>query len=39
MTNGATHYHTDSLVPLPAWALGNSPCARIGHHLFYRGIA
>ena len=37
-TNGATYYHTRALFPLPAWALGHSPCARIGSHLFYNDI-
>jgi spore germination cell wall hydrolase CwlJ-like protein len=34
ITNGATHYHT--LDVSPHWADGQSPCAIIGHHLFYR---
>jgi spore germination cell wall hydrolase CwlJ-like protein len=33
-TQGATHYHASGI--LPNWASGTEPCARIGHHLFYR---
>jgi N-acetylmuramoyl-L-alanine amidase len=33
-TGGATHYHTDDIVP--AWARGRSPTAIIGNHIFYR---
>jgi spore germination cell wall hydrolase CwlJ-like protein len=36
VTNGATHYHTKSISP--KWAKGKSPCAEIGHHLFYNNI-
>lgn len=35
-TRGALHYHADSIEP--AWALGKSPCARVGRHLFYSNI-
>lgn len=38
-TNGATHYFAENLVPVPDWARGRTPCARIGQHVFYRGIA
>ncbi len=37
-TKGATHYHALAMDPLPKWAVGQEPCARVGHHLFYRGI-
>ena len=37
-THGATHYHAVS-IDAPRWARGKTPCARIGHHLFYRDIA
>ena len=33
-TCGATHYHTVDI--LPRWAVGQMPCARIGHHIFYK---
>jgi spore germination cell wall hydrolase CwlJ-like protein len=33
-TGGATHYHEASVHP--AWAEGQTPTARIGHHVFYR---
>jgi hypothetical protein len=35
-TLGATHYHTDAI--MPPWARGKTPCARIGHHLFYNNV-
>lgn len=35
-TDGATHYHVEGI--RPKWALGKSPCKRIGRHLFYRDI-
>lgn len=35
-TYGATHYHTRQI--LPKWALGKTPCAEIGAHLFYNDI-
>ena len=35
-TGGATHYHVRGLTPW--WARGLEPCARIGAHLFYRGV-
>ena len=34
VTNGATHYHTKAISPY--WARGESPCAVIGDHVFYR---
>jgi N-acetylmuramoyl-L-alanine amidase len=37
-TQGATHYCATSMTP-PAWAHGHEPCACIGHHRFYKGIA
>jgi hypothetical protein len=37
-TAGATHYHSRNIA-LPRWARGQMPCARIGQHLFYQGIA
>jgi len=33
-TNGATHYHTKSI--LPDWAQGQTPSAMIGNHIFYK---
>lgn len=37
-TKGATHYHEWSLQPMPRWARGHVPCARIGRHVFYNDI-
>ena len=34
-THGATHYHAVSS-PAPSWAYEQTPCARIGHRVFYR---
>jgi N-acetylmuramoyl-L-alanine amidase len=34
ITNGATHYHADSIKPY--WARGETPVAVIGSHVFYR---
>lgn len=36
-TGGATHYHATSIKP-PAWARGQTPCATIGRHVFFKGI-
>lgn len=36
LTFGATHYHAQSITP--EWSLGQTPSARIGHHIFYRLI-
>lgn len=33
-TLGATHYHSDDISPF--WAAGKTPCACIGHHIFYK---
>lgn len=38
ITNGATHYFNLFVCQEPAWAKGKTPCARIGHHLFFKGI-
>lgn len=37
VTNGATHYHADS-IEKPYWTRGQEPRATIGHHIFYRII-
>lgn len=37
-TGGADFYYNPKLAA-PKWALGHEPCARIGHHVFFRGIA
>ncbi len=34
ITNGATHYHADHMTPY--WAKGETPCAKVGRHVFYR---
>jgi N-acetylmuramoyl-L-alanine amidase len=35
-TGGATHYHAAGASP--RWTRGLAPCARIGRHVFYRGV-
>lgn len=35
-TNGARHYHTESISPV--WAEGHKPVLKLGAHLFYSGI-
>jgi len=37
-TYGATHYYA-ATTPAPRWAVGKTPSARIGHHLFFANIA
>lgn len=37
-TEGATHYHARSLFPRPGWAVGHTPCASVGNHVFYNDI-
>lgn len=37
VTGGATHYHTRSIAP-PYWAKGATVTARIGDHIFYKGV-
>jgi N-acetylmuramoyl-L-alanine amidase len=34
LTNGATHYHFESVCP--AWSRGRMPCAWVGVRLFYK---
>lgn len=36
ITNHATHYYSTSLKEPPYWAVGETPVAVIGHHIFYR---
>lgn len=38
ITNGATSYYADTS-PEPYWAKGKTPCAHIGHHLFFEDEA
>jgi N-acetylmuramoyl-L-alanine amidase len=38
ITNGATHYFAKGIA-LPEWAQDKTPCATIGHHIFYNSIA
>lgn len=42
LTNGATHYYSPrSMVPVgrvPNWAFTKTPCARVGSHLFFKGV-
>jgi len=35
-TAGATHYHTKAVKP--TWAVGQTPTAKIGQHIFYKDI-
>lgn len=35
-TEGATHYHAVGADPL--WAVGRTPCARIGRHVFFKDV-
>lgn len=41
MTMGATHYVTQELFETkpPKWAVGLTPCARVGSHVFFKGVA
>lgn len=36
-TDGATHYF-DRRITTPHWAEGKTPCAEIGHHLFFKNV-
>lgn len=38
VTKGATHYYAPAIVRCPDWAVGKQPCAKIGHHLFFKDI-
>lgn len=38
ITNGATHYHAVTIQP-PDWTQGATETARIGGHVFYKGVA
>lgn len=33
-THGATHFHT--VTQSPAWSKGKTPCATVGHLVFYK---
>jgi spore germination cell wall hydrolase CwlJ-like protein len=35
---GATHYHTATLTPRPAWARTVAPVVQRGSHVFYAGV-
>lgn len=35
---GSTHYHTVNLTPRPAWAMGKTPVAQHGGHVFYNTV-
>lgn len=37
-TKGGLHYHTAKLMPRPSWALGHTPSAQIGSHVFYSTV-
>ncbi len=39
ITEGATHYHTVGLSPLPDWVNVAVPTVRIGKHQFYKDVA
>lgn len=36
-TKGATHYFADTIAP-PAWSIGATQTAHIGHHVFFKGV-
>lgn len=38
ITKGATHYYNPKACAQPNWAKGKSPCAVVGHHLFFNNI-
>lgn len=38
-TGGATHYFNPDAVKAPQWAFSGTETARIGHHLFFKGVA
>ena len=38
ITNGATFYYVNGS-PMPSWAVGQTPCAQIGKHLFFSDIS
>ena len=38
VTDGATHYHNRFIAP-PFWTKGATITARIGDHIFYKGVA
>jgi len=42
LVNGATHYYAPvSMVPagrIPTWAVGQTPVATVGDHLFFKGV-
>lgn len=37
-THNSTHYYSTDLDEPPAWAIGHTPVAHIGHHLFFNDI-
>lgn len=37
VTNGASHYYERHIAP-PQWAVGKTPCAKIGNHLFFKDV-
>lgn len=37
-THGATYYYANWMPSPPDWAIGHTPCAVIGKHLFFKGI-
>ena len=38
ITKGATHYYNPKACAQPNWAKGKTPCAVVGHHLFFNNI-
>lgn len=38
LTDEVTHYYSD-IIAEPLWAKGHTPAGRIGHHIFFAGIA
>ena len=37
-TGGATHYYATTMPKPPTWANGARETARLGHHVFFRGV-
>lgn len=38
-TKASTSYHTAALNPRPQWALGKTPAAQVGGHVFYNNVS
>jgi spore germination cell wall hydrolase CwlJ-like protein len=38
-TSGATHYYATTMPKAPAWVAGATQTLRLGHHIFFKGVA